>query len=88
MIALLLAAAVQAAPAPQAPPSAQPAAAQTTAERPKEDPLVCKMETQPNSRFRKRVCLPRSQREVRTDGHQAAWSAMQNRPYISLDKGN
>jgi hypothetical protein len=88
MIALLLVAALQGAPSP-APESAMAATpAQPATDKAKEDPLVCKSETLPNSRLRKRVCLPRSQREARTEAHKSAWSAMQSRPVIYIEKGN
>ena len=89
MIALLLAAALQASPA-EAP---SPSAAGETPSRPavakaKDDPLVCRMEAGPDSRIRRRVCILRSQRLAREESHKTAFSIHQQTPVWSREKGN
>ena len=50
--------------------------------------IVCKQQMKANSRFTTRVCLTRAEWEFRAEQHRKAFQEVQNRPVISIAKGN
>lgn len=85
---LVLAADPQPEPAPGAGQPATPAATETPAASADETRLVCRRESQPNTRFKTKVCKTVAEWEARAEAARAAFAEEQQRPMISTARGN
>ena len=50
--------------------------------------VVCKERVKANSRFTTKLCLTKAEWEFRSEQHRKAFQEVQNRPVISIAKGN
>jgi hypothetical protein len=67
---------------------ATPAATETPAASADETRLVCRRESQPNTRFKTKVCKTVAEWEARAEAARAAFAEEQQRPMISTARGN
>ena len=50
--------------------------------------IVCKTQRKANSRFNTKLCLTKAEWEFRSEQHRKAFEEIQNRPVISIAKGD
>ena len=62
--------------------------AAVTTKKDDQEKIVCKERTKANSRFSTRLCLTKAEWELRAEQHRKAFDEIQNRPVISIAKGN
>ena len=78
-------------PQPETAPGAEapttPAASETRA-KPDTSRLVCRRDSQPNTRFKTKVCKTAAEWEARAEAARQAFAEEQQRPMINIGKGN
>lgn len=84
---MVLAADPQPETAPGAEAPATPAASETPA-KPDTSRLVCRRDSQPNTRFKTKVCKTAAEWEARAEAARQAFAEEQQRPMINIGKGN
>ncbi len=79
-------------PQPEAPPNAEtPASPATTppqVAKPDDSRLVCRRESQPNTRFKTKICKTVAEWESQAEAARQAFAETQQRPMVSIGRGN